>query len=71
MSLPFRPSGFGFDFGGQLREFHDFDPGPGIDTCQQITVPVGEGLSLIFQWDQSFAFRDDQQQDRRAIWISY
>jgi len=52
---PFRPSGFGFDFGGQLREFHDFDPGPGIDTCQQITVPVGEGLSLIFQWDQPFA----------------
>ena len=52
---PFRPSGFGFTFGGQLREFHDFDPGPGIDTCQQITVPVGEGLSLIFQWDQSFA----------------
>ena len=52
---PFRPSGFGFDFGGQFREFHDFDPGPGIDTCQQITVPVGEGLSLIFQWDQPFA----------------
>ena len=51
----FRPSGFGFDFGGKLREFHDFDPGPGIDTCQQITVPVGEGLNLIFQWDQPFA----------------
>jgi subtilisin family serine protease len=52
---PFRPSGFGFNFGGQFRETHDFDPGPGIDDCQQITVPVGEGLSLIFQWDQPFA----------------
>ena len=52
---PFRPSGFGFNFGGQFREAHDFDPGPGIDICQQITVPVGEGLSLIFQWDQPFA----------------
>ena len=51
---PFRPSGFGFNFGGQFRETHDFDPGPGIDDCQQITVPVGEGLSLVFQWDQPF-----------------
>ena len=52
---PFRPSGLGFFFQGQFRETHDFDPGPGIDDCQQITVPVGEGLSLVFQWDQPFA----------------
>ncbi|HJV08126.1 MAG TPA: S8 family serine peptidase [Acidimicrobiales bacterium] len=37
--------------GGRL---HDFDPGPGVDTAQQITIPAGQGVTLSFQWDQPF-----------------
>lgn len=33
---------------------HDFDPGPGVDVLQQITVPVGQGFILILQWDSPF-----------------
>jgi len=51
---PFRPSGITFNVGRQFQEAHDFDPGPGIDVCQQITIPTGEGLNLVFQWDQPF-----------------
>ncbi|MGH8576053.1 MAG: S8 family serine peptidase, partial [Gammaproteobacteria bacterium] len=55
---PFRPSGITFNYvvdGVVLSgEPHDFDPGPGIDICQQITIPAGEGLNLVFQWDQPF-----------------
>lgn len=35
-------------------ELHDFDPGPGVDPFQSITVPQGQGFSLSFQWDQPF-----------------
>lgn len=31
---PFRPSGRFFDIGKGPSEAHDFDPGPGVDTCQ-------------------------------------
>lgn len=37
--------------GGRL---HDFDPGAGVDTAQQITIPAGQGVALSFQWDQPF-----------------
>ena len=47
---PFRGSGLFFG----SSEVHDFDPGPGVDLCQQITLPVGQGLASIFQWDQPF-----------------
>ena len=48
---PFRPSGI--FFAGQ--EAHDFDPGAGVDVCQEITVPGGGPvLALDFQWDQPF-----------------
>jgi subtilisin family serine protease len=50
----FRRSGIGFNVGFGPEEAHDFDPGPGIDVCQQITIPTGEGLNLVFQWDQPF-----------------
>jgi subtilisin family serine protease len=38
-------------FGG---EFHDFDPGAGVDTFQSITIPSKTGFSLSFQWDSPF-----------------
>ncbi len=37
--------------GGRL---HDFDPGPGVDTAQQVTIPAGSNVTLSFQWDQPF-----------------
>ena len=30
---------------------HDFDPGPGIDIYQKLTVPEGVGFQLALQWD--------------------
>jgi hypothetical protein len=47
---PFRPSGV---FSGS-SEAHNFDPGAGVDICQQITIPVGHTLKLVYQWDQPF-----------------
>ena len=47
---PFRPSGVFFG----SSEAHNFDPGAGVDTCQQITIPVGHTLTLVYQWDQPF-----------------
>jgi len=51
---PFRGSGQFIELGAGPEELHDFDPGPGVDTCQRITIPVGEGLDVSFQWDQPF-----------------
>jgi hypothetical protein len=51
---PFRGSGEFTDLGEGPEELHDFDPGLGVDTCQQITIPVGGTLRQIFQWDQPF-----------------
>jgi hypothetical protein len=51
---PFRPSGLFFDFGLGPEELHDFDPDAGVDTCQQIAIPVGHDLTLVYQWDQPF-----------------
>ncbi|MGQ0592946.1 MAG: S8 family peptidase, partial [Gammaproteobacteria bacterium] len=54
--FPFNPSGQTFDIGRGPAEAHDFDPGEGIDTCQQITLPGGGRVSVVsFQWDQPFA----------------
>jgi subtilisin family serine protease len=39
-------------FGG---EFHDFDPGSGVDTFQRITIPSDSLFNLFFQWDSPFA----------------
>lgn len=41
------PSGYG--------EFHDFDPGEGVDIFQNITIPVSSNpFALTFQWDSPF-----------------
>ena len=48
----FTPSGqFEPHFSGEL---HDFDPGPGTDTFQGITVPEGGSFIASFQWDEPF-----------------
>jgi hypothetical protein len=51
---PFRPSGQSFNIGAGPEEAHDFDPGTGVDTCQQLTIPVRSTLTLVYQWDQPF-----------------
>jgi uncharacterized repeat protein (TIGR01451 family) len=33
---------------------HDFDPGPGVDTFQRLTIPPGSSISAAFQWDEPF-----------------
>ena len=52
--VPFSPSGQTVDIGDGPQEAHDFDPGPGVDICQQVTIPVGESIGISFQWDQPF-----------------
>ena len=37
--------------GGTL---HDFDPGAGVDTMQQITLQAGGSIDITLQWDQPF-----------------
>ena len=39
-----------FDLVGVL---HDFDPGPGVDTCQTITIPTGTTIFSL-QWTEPF-----------------
>lgn len=54
---PFNPSGvIEPSLGG---EFHDFEPGSGVDTFQSITIPPDDGISLSFQWDSPFASFSD------------
>lgn len=53
---PFRPSGQTVNLGSGNgdQEAHDFDPGPGVDICQQITIPAGASVTISFQWDEPF-----------------
>ncbi len=50
---PYNPSGVIESLTG--GEFHDFDPGPGVDTFQKLTIPSGAQVGFIFQWDSPFA----------------
>jgi subtilisin family serine protease len=34
---------------------HNFDPGPGVNVFQRITVPEGASIPVSFQWDSPFA----------------
>jgi len=45
---PFRSSG------GTDGDSHDFDPGPGVDNLQSVTIPEGATVKLSLQWDQPF-----------------
>jgi len=33
---------------------HDFDPGPGVDTRQRLTIPAKGQVTIVLQWDQPF-----------------
>jgi len=48
----FVPNSAGITVGGHIA--HDFDPGPGVDVFQQITIPEGVEASFFFQWDEPF-----------------
>ncbi|MGH9364364.1 MAG: S8 family serine peptidase, partial [Thermoanaerobaculia bacterium] len=50
----FVPSGVFINIGFGPEEAHDFNSDMGVDTCQQITIPVGRSLTLVYQWDQPF-----------------
>ena len=50
----FSPSGQFIDIGFGAEEAHDFDPGPSVDICQQISIPVGSSVGFSFQWDEPF-----------------
>ena len=51
---PFRPSNVFIDLGTGPQEAHDFDPGPGVDICQKITIPVGRTMRMVLQWDEPY-----------------
>ncbi len=36
-------------------EFHDFDPGAGVDLLQRVFIPAGGSLLISFQWDSPAA----------------
>jgi subtilisin family serine protease len=50
----FIPSGFLVGINDKVCEAHDFDPGPGVDIFQSITVPEDSGFNMSFQWDSPF-----------------
>jgi hypothetical protein len=52
---PFRASGVTQTIQGRTVELHDFDPGPGVDTCQKITIYDGGRIALALHWDQPYA----------------
>ncbi|MFN7950734.1 MAG: S8 family serine peptidase [bacterium] len=54
---PFRSSGTspaGLPFGYQNDIGHDFDPGPGVDVYQKVTIPNGT-TQIVLQWSSPYA----------------
>ena len=47
----FRPSGITDPVYG---EFHDFDPGPGVDIYQSFIIPPLGSAQIVLQWDQPY-----------------
>ena len=39
---------------GSTGNYLDFDPGPGVDTRQQITIPAFDEIVISLQWDDPF-----------------
>jgi len=38
----------------RVGRMHDFDPGPGVDLYQSISVPIDGVLTIAMQWDEPF-----------------
>lgn len=38
----------------RVGRMHDFDPGPGVDLYQSVTVPIDGVLTIAMQWDEPF-----------------
>jgi PKD repeat protein len=38
----------------RVGRMHDFDPGPGVDLYQRVTVPIDSVLTIALQWDEPF-----------------
>lgn len=38
----------------RVGRMHDFDPGPGVDLYQGVTIPINGVLTVAMQWDQPF-----------------
>lgn len=38
----------------RVGRMHDFDPGPGVDLYQSVTVPINGVLTVAMQWDEPF-----------------
>jgi subtilisin family serine protease len=51
---PFRPSNVFLEYWKGTAEAHDFDPGPEVDACMNYTVPQGQYIQFVYQWDQPF-----------------
>ena len=51
---PFIDSGSTIDIGAGPQRAHDFDPGPGVDVFQQVTIRKFRVVRFAFQWDQPF-----------------
>ncbi|MCS7237716.1 MAG: S8 family serine peptidase, partial [Thermoguttaceae bacterium] len=51
----YNPSGVYVSVGSLVWELHDFDPGLSVDVTQKITLPVGEAIVVVFQWQDPFA----------------
>jgi hypothetical protein len=52
---PFRASGADPRLGATGASVHDFDPGPGDDPLQRITIGAGVSVQLSFHWSQPAA----------------
>jgi hypothetical protein len=52
---PFQASDVTQTIQGRTVELHDFDPGPGVDTCQKVTLYDGGRIALALHWDQPYA----------------
>lgn len=50
----FNPSGTMQSLLGKTYEWHDFDPGAGVDILQEITISEGDTAQFSFQWDEPF-----------------
>lgn len=38
----------------RVGRMHDFDPGPGVDLYQSISIPINGVLTIALQWDEPF-----------------